>query len=67
MRRVSSSNIAAVGYDPDTSKLVVEFHNGSTYEYENVPEDEFDSLVRSSSVGSYFQNNIRNSFDSKKL
>ncbi len=34
---VSSSNLAAVGYDPAGKVLEIEFLNGSIYQYFNVP------------------------------
>jgi hypothetical protein len=35
---VSSSNLVAVGYDPGSYTLEVEFHSGSIYQYSGVPE-----------------------------
>ncbi|BDG35239.1 KTSC domain-containing protein [Saccharococcus caldoxylosilyticus] len=37
MHPVVASNLRAVGYDPISQTLRIEFHNG-TYEYYNVPE-----------------------------
>jgi hypothetical protein len=67
MQPVSSSNIAAVGYDETTSTLAVEFKTGKTYEYSEVPPEEFANLIGASSVGSYFINNIKNSFPTRKI
>ena len=46
---VSSSNIAAIGYDETQSLLVIEFLNGSTYEYYSVPSYVFDELLNAGS------------------
>lgn len=56
---VASSNIAAVGYDPETQTLEVEFLNGGVYQYFNVPREVYDNLLSSGSMGAYFQNNIK--------
>ena len=39
---VSSSNIAAIGYDPDSGVLEVEFTNGAVYSYSGVPLGEYE-------------------------
>lgn len=62
MQPVSSSNLAAVGYDPETQTLAVEFRSGGTYEYYDVPQQVFDGLLSAASHGQYFQSNIRGSY-----
>lgn len=64
---VPSSNLAAIGYDPDTEILEVEFLNGSVYEYKNVPQVVYDELMSSSSHGTYFNSQIRNTYPSAKI
>lgn len=64
---VSSSNLAAVGYDPSAETLEVEFKNGSIYQYYNVPQVIFDQLVAAPSPGTYFNANVKNQFSSGKL
>lgn len=62
---VESSNIRAIGYNPDLSILGVQFNNGMEYHYFNVPYTVFESLLQVSSsgesVGKYFNAKIRNS------
>lgn len=60
MQPVSSSNIAAVGYDTENQMVYVQFLNGSTYTYKGVPEHEFENLRTASSVGSYLNRNYKN-------
>ena len=60
MQPVSSSNIAAVGYDAENQMVYVQFLNGSTYAYKDVPEHEFESLRTAPSVGSYLNRNYKN-------
>lgn len=64
---VSSSNIASVGYEPTTSTLQIEFHNGSTYEYYDVPEGTYADLIGASSIGSFFHANIRNTYSFQQI
>jgi hypothetical protein len=56
---VSSSNLASVGYDHQTSTLEVEFRNGSIYQYFNVPLEIFNGLMSASSHGKYLDAYIR--------
>lgn len=58
--RVSSSNVRAVGYDPEEQILEVEFHSGSIYHYFNVPEHKYVGLMRASSKGGYLNDHIKN-------
>ncbi len=60
MQPVSSSNIAAVGYDADNQTVYVQFLNGSTYAYKGVPAHEFENLRTAPSVGSYLNRNFKN-------
>ncbi|WP_417854921.1 KTSC domain-containing protein [Xanthomarina gelatinilytica] len=56
---VNSSNLASVGYDSDSNILEVEFLKGGIYQYYDVPESEYNSLMNASSHGSYFDLNIK--------
>ncbi len=67
MQEVSSSNVAAVGYDSDSSTLRVQFTNGSVYDYDGVSEEEYDSLVTADSVGSYLNSNIKGIYAHTKI
>jgi hypothetical protein len=50
---VSSSNVAARGYESETSTLGVRLLDGSEYLYFGVPEDIFVSLQAATSIGTY--------------
>lgn len=63
MIEVESSNIAAVGYEDDTSTLVVRFNSGSEYRYYGVAKEVFDELLNAPSKGRYFNQNIRGIYD----
>jgi uncharacterized protein len=56
---VISSNVASVGYDPQTLTLEVEFLSGSVYQYFDVPESEHANLVGADTVGGYLNSNIK--------
>ena len=66
MQQVDSSNIHSIGYDEDTQTLHIRFKTGSkTYVYEDVPSTEYNSLLESDSIGSYFHTNIKNNYKVK--
>ena len=67
MQPVSSSNIDSVGYSPIDKKLRVQFLNGMTYQYEGVPQNVALALVSASSVGKYFNANVRTSYPYKEI
>lgn len=67
MHPVSSSNIAAVGYDIDSQVVYVQFLNGSTYAYKGVAEHEFDNLRTAPSVGSYLNRNFKNVYPYERV
>jgi hypothetical protein len=50
---VSSSNVAAVGYDVDSATLYVSFLDGAEYEYDSVSQDIYEGLLAASSVGGF--------------
>lgn len=62
---VSSSNLAAVGYENHT--LYIAFHSGWLYAYSNVPESVYQELMAASSHGKYFHAYIRNVYPYRKL
>src|SRR5579872_5340727 len=55
---VTSSNLAAVGYDPSTGQLQIRFRNGREYVYQ-VPFSIYQGLMAASSKGRYFSFWIR--------
>lgn len=56
---VDSSNIEAVGYDPDARELHVRFTSGTVYVYFDVDEYLYQELLRADSKGSYFNREIK--------
>jgi len=64
---VESSNILSIGYDKNNSILEIEFIKSGLYQYDDVPEYEYQNLMAADSKGSYFSKNIKNSFRSSKI
>ncbi|MBG9993437.1 KTSC domain-containing protein [Pseudoalteromonas sp. NZS127_1] len=67
MINVDSSNVAAVGYDEESTTLQVEFNNGSAYQYFDVPEHLFNGLRDADSVGGFLAANIKGSYRYSKV
>lgn len=57
---VKSSNLHSVGYDSSNQILEIEFNSGGIYQYSQVPEDIYNSLMNADSKGRYFIQNIKN-------
>ncbi len=57
---VTSSSLAAVGYDSQQQILEIEFHDGSIYQYFEVPAYVYTGLISMASHGYYFQTFIKN-------
>ena len=57
MIRVSSSAIAAIGYENGT--LAVRFHYSGTYRHYGVPYDLFERFLRAGSKGAFYNYYIR--------
>jgi non-canonical purine NTP pyrophosphatase (RdgB/HAM1 family) len=64
---VESSDIVAVGYDPKTRVLEVEFQQGRVYQYIDVEPDTHRLLMKADSVGTYFQSSIMGHYRYKRL
>jgi hypothetical protein len=56
---VTSSNLAAVGYDYETSTLRIQFLKSGTYDYHGVPSEVYEGLIGAASKGSYFDQFIK--------
>lgn len=65
-KSVSSSNINSIGYSNDAHILEIEFNSGTIYRYYDVPEHVYIELMNAGSHGSYFSQNIKNSYSYDK-
>ncbi len=68
MTYVQSSAIEQVSYDSDAHTLIATFRSsGRTYVYDEVPEEIYDSLLFSDSLGAYFNTHIRDRFAYREI
>ena len=65
MTPVSSSNLAAVGYE--NGVLHILFQSGRMYAYFDVPEQVYQELMQASSHGSYFNACIKNVYSYRQI
>ena len=60
---VESSQIHAVGHDPETNTLAIQFKSktgpGSVYHYQNISADKYTALVSADSIGKHFGAHIK--------
>ena len=66
-KRVNASNIRAIGYDAAKRLLEVEFTSGSIVQYSGVSPEVHRRFINSPSPGSFFQDQIDESFPSRKV
>lgn len=64
---VTSSNIASIGYDENTSTLVIEFLNNSIYQYFDVPQQIYQGLMQADSHGQFLAQNIKGVYRYSKV
>ncbi|MDZ4715047.1 MAG: KTSC domain-containing protein [Cytophagales bacterium] len=64
--RVSSSNLASVGYNATSQILEIEFLHGGVYQYFDVPKSEYEALMSAGSHGKYFAAHIKDSYAFEK-
>ncbi|NKB48132.1 MAG: KTSC domain-containing protein [Alphaproteobacteria bacterium] len=68
MQFVDSSNIEAIGYEPDSQELHVRFlKSGDTYVYYGVEEWVFQEFMQADSKGTYLNAKIKPSYQYAKL
>jgi len=59
---VTSSNVESIGYDIGSETLEIEFKNGATYQYFDVPENVHNELEHADSVGGYLASRIKGTY-----
>lgn len=59
---ISSSAIAAVGYDAATRQMKIRFVAGHTYDFCGVPQSVFDGLLHAASKGRYYNEHIKDRY-----
>jgi hypothetical protein len=66
MKKVNGGNVRAVGYDERNRTLRVELNTG-TFEYSNVSPELHRRLVNSSSMASFFRDNIEEEMTGRRV
>lgn len=64
---INSSNLKSSTYDTEGKSLLVEFNNGSIYEYNDVPWEVFTKFRMAESQGKYFNTSISRTYKYKKV
>jgi len=63
----TSSNVAAIRYEPEQSLLEVEFLNGSRYQYYDVPEQVAQEFEQAESKGIFLAQRVKGHFRYSKV
>jgi hypothetical protein len=70
MKPVPSSNVHAIGYDPETKDLEIHFHKNGVptgkYTHHDVPPEEHAALMDAESHGKHYAANIKGKFEHTK-
>lgn len=66
-KRVNSSKIRAVGYDPKSKTLEVEFSDGKLLSYRGVSQEVHRQFMAAPSATSFFEDKIDESFPSNRI
>ena len=62
-----SSNIASLKYDSDTLTLQVSFHNGSDYQYFDIPPQIWEAFKLAESKGVFLNSEIKGTYRYSKV
>ncbi len=66
-KRVNSSRIRAVGYDPKSQLLEVEFTDGKLIQYRGVSPEVHRQFIAAPSPTSFFEDKVDESFPSSRI
>ena len=66
-RDVDSAVIKDSGYAPLSNTLEIQFQNGSIYQYFDVPLQVYEDLKAASSQGQFFNANVRNAYQYRRV
>jgi hypothetical protein len=67
INEINSSNLLKTTYDTESKALVVEFKNGTQYEYVDVPHQIYTRFRMSESQGKFFISDISKKYKYRKL
>jgi len=66
-KRINSSKIRAVGYDPKSQVLEVEFHDGRVLAYSGVSQEVHRRFMAAPSPVSFYEDRIAEDYPSRRL
>jgi hypothetical protein len=66
-KRVNSSKVRAVGYDPKSQALEVEFSDGRLLLYSGVSQEVHRQFMAAPSATSFFEDKIDENYSSRRL
>ena len=66
MRRVRSSTVESVGYEPEHRRLHIKFKSGQHYSYEDVSADMHANIHSAQSVGKFVHQHIKGKYTHRK-
>ena len=68
IRRVESSSVDSIGYDPASGKLYVRFlGSGHAYVYYDVPASVYEAFMASNSKGRFVNLRIKGTYEYRRL
>ena len=67
LRRVESSSVDAIGYDPGTHRLYIRFVGRRGYVYYDVDQSVFDALLAADSKGRFVNSEIKGAYSYRRL
>jgi hypothetical protein len=67
MKAIHSGKLRAIGYDPRSRILQVQFDEGSLWQYSGVSEEAWRRLSSSGVAWSYFRDNIEEELTGKRI
>lgn len=67
MKRVNAGNLRAIGYDESNRLLRVELGNATLIEYSGVSAETWRRLSTSSSMWSFFRDNIEENYSERRV
>ena len=67
VKKVQSSMVWAVDYDPKTQILEVAFKRTGVFRYEGVPPTSYKAMMRSDSIGSYLRSCIIGVYPERRM
>lgn len=67
INEIKSTNLKKTEYDVETKKMIVEFNNGTKYEYSDVPHQVYTQFRISESQGKFFSSKISKVYKYRKV